>query len=248
MFPGRHVAAIVLLIAIIAPVLVTVAARAAEYEDIYYPPARYGPEQPLSEIIDRAGLTLDPDRRIPSPRVEIVKSSYQLRLFSGDSLLKTYRIQLGRNAHGAKSRRYDGRTPVGSYHVCSHNKWSKYYMSLQLDYPNEADIAGALKARRINARQAESLRAALASGRCPSGRTRLGGEVFIHGQHPKMTREVLRHKRRPGSRSDLQPGDIDPAMLKVLSNWTAGCIALSNVDIRELYRYLPDGTPVEIRE
>jgi murein L,D-transpeptidase YafK len=193
-------------------------------------------------------VALDQDQRLVNPRVEIEKSTYELRLYSGDSLLKTYRIQLGRNAHGAKTRRYDGRTPTGSYRICSHNKWSRYYLSLQLDYPNEADIARALKEKRITARRAESLRAALTVGRCPAGRTPIGGEVFIHGQHPGMTREVLHHKRSPRSRSDLQPGDIDPSTLKVLSNWTAGCIAMTNPDIRELYRYLPDGTPVEVRE
>jgi murein L,D-transpeptidase YafK len=221
----------------------------AEYEDITYPPARFGPEKPLSQIITESGLALDPDQRIPDPRVMIEKSTYQLRLYSGDSLLKTYRIQLGRNAHGAKTRRYDGRTPVGSYRICSHNKWSRYYMSLQIDYPNEADIARAVKEKRITERQADALRASIAAGKCPSGRTRLGGEVFIHGQHKKVTREILHSRRKyPPSRPDLQPGDLDPGHMKTFYNWTLGCIALANPDIRELYRYLPDGTPVEIRE
>jgi murein L,D-transpeptidase YafK len=221
----------------------------AEYDDIVYPPARYGPERPLQQVMEDAGLTLDPDQHILAPRVEIEKSTYQLRLFSGDSLLKTYRIQLGKNARGAKTRRYDGRTPVGRYKICAHNKWSKYYLSLQLDYPNEADIARALKEKRIKQGQAESLRAARAAGNCPSGRTRLGGEIFIHGQLPRVTREILRCRRKaPPSRPDLQPGDLDPGRMKNFYNWTLGCIGMANPDIRELYRFLPDGTPVEIRE
>jgi murein L,D-transpeptidase YafK len=240
----RGLAVLVLLLSFL-----TAGTALAEYEDIAYPPARYGPEMPLQEIIQAAGLTLDPDQHIPSPRVEIDKSTYQLRLFSADSLLKTYRIQLGKNAHGAKTRRYDGRTPVGSYRICAHNKWSRYYLSLQLDYPNEADIARALKEKRITQGQAASLQAARAAGGCPGGRTRLGGEVFIHGQLPRITREVLHSKRKhPPSRPDLQPGDLDPGWMREFYNWTLGCIALANPDIRELYRYLPDGTPVEIRE
>lgn len=222
---------------------------AAEYEVIHYPPDRYGPEVPLAQIIEARGLATDSLGHLSGARVEIEKSTYELRLFAGDSLLKTYRIQLGRNAHGAKTRRYDGRTPVGSYKICAHNKWSRYYRSLQIDYPNEKDIAAALEEKRIGAAQAASLREALAAGDCPSGRTRLGGEIFIHGQHKRFTQEVLRSKRKhPPSRPDLEPGDIDPAWLREFSNWTLGCIALTNVDIRELYRFLPDGAPVEIRE
>ena len=29
-------------------------------------------------------------------------------------------------------------------------------------------------------------------------------------------------------------------------NWTLGCVAMSNADIRELYRFVADGTVVEI--
>ncbi|MBL6750871.1 MAG: L,D-transpeptidase family protein [Nevskia sp.] len=32
-----------------------------------------------------------------------------------------------------------------------------------------------------------------------------------------------------------------------LSDWTAGCIALTNPEMDELYRIVPDGTPIEIR-
>ena len=229
--------------------LLTAGTALAVYDDIVYPSARYGPEKPLQQIVEEARLTLDPDQRILDPRVEIEKSTYQLRLFSGDSLLKTYRVQLGKYARGTKTRRYDGRTPVGSYRICAHNKWSRYYLSLQLDYPNEADIARALKEKRIKQGQAESLRAARAAGKCPGGRTRLGGEVFIHGQLPRVTREVLHSKRKaPPSRPDLQPGDLDPGRMKDFYNWTLGCIGMANPDIRELFRFLPDGTPVEIRE
>lgn len=51
-----------------------------------------------------------------------------------------------------------------------------------------------------------------------------GGDIFIHGQ--------------PNSLPDLVtlPGD-----------WTAGCIAISNNEIRELWRITPNGTTVEIR-
>lgn len=51
-----------------------------------------------------------------------------------------------------------------------------------------------------------------------------GGDIFIHGQ--------------PNSLSDR---------LKIRGDWTAGCIALSNAEIRELWAAAPMGTEVEIR-
>jgi murein L,D-transpeptidase YafK len=50
-----------------------------------------------------------------------------------------------------------------------------------------------------------------------------GGEIFIHGQPNWL----------PAGRL---PGD-----------WTDGCIALSNAEIEELWRLVPDGTAIEIR-
>ncbi|GMN03156.1 murein L,D-transpeptidase family protein [Erythrobacter sp. MTPC3] len=50
-----------------------------------------------------------------------------------------------------------------------------------------------------------------------------GGDIFIHGQPT-------------GYRGPPLPGD-----------WTDGCIALTNAEIEELWRIVPDGTPIEIR-
>ena len=58
---------------------------------------------------------------------------------------------------------------------------------------------------------------ARAQGRSP------GGDIFLHGQPNAM----------PFGR---MPGD-----------WTDGCIALSNDEIEELWRIVPDGTVIEIR-
>jgi murein L,D-transpeptidase YafK len=31
------------------------------------------------------------------------------------------------------------------------------------------------------------------------------------------------------------------------SDWTAGCIAVADFEIEEIYRAVPDGTPIELR-
>jgi murein L,D-transpeptidase YafK len=50
-----------------------------------------------------------------------------------------------------------------------------------------------------------------------------GGDIFIHGQ----------------------PNGY--AGLPIVGDWTDGCIALSNAEMEELWRLVPDGTPIEIR-
>jgi murein L,D-transpeptidase YafK len=51
-----------------------------------------------------------------------------------------------------------------------------------------------------------------------------GGDIFIHGQPNSLPDGVL-----------------------VKGDWTAGCIALSNLEMREIWTATPTGTPVEIR-
>ena len=58
---------------------------------------------------------------------------------------------------------------------------------------------------------------AAAMGRNP------GGDIFIHGQ----------------------PNDLAGARIE--GDWTAGCIALSDAEIDELWQRVPDGTPIEIQ-
>lgn len=70
----------------------------------------------------------------------------------------------------------------------------------------------------INYPQAEDIARARAAGHSP------GGDIFIHGQ----------------------PNAV-PDALEIPGDWTAGCIAVSNAEIRELWRITPNGTSVEIR-
>ncbi len=54
-----------------------------------------------------------------------------------------------------------------------------------------------------------------------------GGDIFIHGQ-PNMLPAADTGARLPG-------------------DWTDGCIAVSNAEMEELWRAVPDGTLIEIR-
>ena len=215
---------------------------------IYYDKSLYGPDRTLDEILANLGIKIK-EGYIPGARIEVVKSAYRLLLYSDERLLKTYRIQLGTNPRGPKVAVNDGKTPEGVYRICSHVTWpagEKYYKGLLINYPNEEDISRGLKDRLITNAEARTLRADLAAGECHSLLTRLGGDILIHGQHPKVTEMLSQEQGRSAPPKGLEPGDIDPASMDTWYNWTLGCIGMANPDIRELYRYVPDGTPVNI--
>lgn len=114
-------------------------------------------------------------------------------------------IHLGFNPVGAKSREGDGRTPEGEYFISTKSASAKYLLSLGLSYPNPSDARRALDAGIIDIGDYE--RIAVNPAR-PPWDTGLGGYIMIHGF---------------------------PASGAPDGDWTAGCIALENRDMRALY-------------
>jgi murein L,D-transpeptidase YafK len=92
-------------------------------------------------------------------RVVIHKEKREMLLLRGESVVRSYRVSLGREPAGHKRREGDGRTPEGRYTIDRRNPKSAYHLSLHISYPNEAD--------RERAR---------AAGVDP------GGDIMIHGQ------------------------------------------------------------------
>lgn len=152
---------------------------------------------------------------VPSPRLVVRKARRELLLYSGDTLLKTYRVGLGANPVPPKERQGDRATPEGRYVVCRKNPRSQFLLSLGLSYPNASDAERGLRAGLVTRAQHRRILEAARAGTCPPWDTPLGGEIFVHGR---------------GSGSD----------------WTLGCVALDDDDVRELYPRIPVGTPVVI--
>ena len=150
-----------------------------------------------------------------NPGIVVVKSKRLLRLYSNDSLVKTYRVALGLSPVENKERAGDRRTPEGEFYISVKNLRSQFYLSLGLSYPNREHAERGLRDGLITRSQYNRIIAALARKRTPPQNTRLGGEIFIHGN---------------GSKND----------------WTWGCVALDDRDIRELFDAVPVGTPVFI--
>lgn len=139
----------------------------------------------------------------PIDKVLVVKSERKLHLLSRGKPLKSYRISLGKQAHGPKQREGDSRTPEGLYWIDWRKTSDKYQLSMHISYPNARDLAKAHD-----------------QGVEP------GGMIMIHGtpldeEYPEWFFHTL--------------------------DWTEGCIAMQNRDMREVWELVKDGTLIEIR-
>jgi murein L,D-transpeptidase YafK len=93
--------------------------------------------------------------------VVVQKADRKMYLFHNNKVLKVYPIELGTAPVGPKQFEGDGKTPEGLYYIGYRNGHSQFHLSLQITYPNAADVAYAK-----------------ANGKKP------GGDIFIHGQSP----------------------------------------------------------------
>ncbi len=91
-------------------------------------------------------------------RVLVIKKERTLELLDRGKVIKTYKVALGGDPVGVKTRQGDHKTPEGVYVLDSRNAHSQFYKSIHISYPNAQDRAAARK-----------------SGVSP------GGDVFVHG-------------------------------------------------------------------
>jgi murein L,D-transpeptidase YafK len=98
-------------------------------------------------IISITGLAVYyfyPEKKLPEnaqiDKILVNESKRQLLVYSNGTLLKTYRISLGRNPIGAKEFQGDNKTPEGLYFINDKNPYSGYHKNLGISYPNTHDI------------------------------------------------------------------------------------------------------------
>jgi murein L,D-transpeptidase YafK len=154
-------------------------------------------------------------------RITVAKRSRQLSLLSGPVMVRTYPIALGRNSEADKSVEGDEATPLGEFYICAKNPRSRYFLSLCISYPNAEDAERGLAAALISAGEHAQILDAVNARRMPPQKTRLGGEIYIHGH----------------GHSDGNGGE---------PRGTRGCIALNDADMQDLYDRVSIGTPVII--
>ncbi len=100
--------------------------------------------------------------------VVVNKSARTLQLLRNGQILRSYKVALGLRPEGHKQFEGDFRTPEGKYLLTRRNPNSDYFLSIQVSYPNDQDVA---RARRQGLRP--------------------GGAIMIHGQPntPKKPRD-----------------------------------------------------------
>lgn len=114
-------------------------------------------------------------------RIVVRKAQRRLELFEGEKLIKTYGIALGPCPLGSKEVEGDGRTPEGEFWVVVKNPKSKFHLSLGLNYPSNKDARRGHENALITESEYGSIIEANAAKTNPPQKTRLGGEIYIHG-------------------------------------------------------------------
>lgn len=116
-----------------------------------------------------------------SPKIVILKSERLLYLYDSDTLCAKINIALGFTPEGHKQKEGDGKTPEGTYYICTRNDSSRFYLSLGLSYPNIEDAEKGLNEGLIPQSEYEEIKEAIEEGARPPWSTALGGEIMIHG-------------------------------------------------------------------
>ena len=82
----------------------------------------------------------------PVDAILIEKSARKMSLWRQGEAVGTYRVALGFEPVGPKTRRGDGRTPEGHYVIDSRNPNSAFHLALHISYPNATDRKRAAQA------------------------------------------------------------------------------------------------------
>jgi murein L,D-transpeptidase YafK len=118
---------------------------------------------------------------LAEPSIIIRKAARKLEIFDGKKLVKTYTMVLGFSTKGDKEIEGDGRTPEGEFYVFTKNPESRFHLSLGISYPSKDDAKRGLKAGLITKEEYDEIVKAIDSGGMPTQKTKLGGEIYIHG-------------------------------------------------------------------
>ena len=118
---------------------------------------------------------------LDDPKIVINKKKHILYLFSAETLMRIYPVNLGPDPLNDKIQEGDGRTPEGQFFVCTKNSKSKYYKALGISYPSKEDALRGLKMGFITKKEYDAIVYAIDHGKRPPWFTKLGGAVCIHG-------------------------------------------------------------------
>jgi murein L,D-transpeptidase YafK len=106
-----------------------------------------------------AGIARPASESAPhADRVLVLKKKRILQLLYQGKAIKTYKVALGGDPIGPKTRQGDHKTPEGMYVLNFRNPHSQFYKAIHISYPNSHDRAQS-RQRGVS----------------------IGGDVFVHG-------------------------------------------------------------------
>lgn len=132
-------------------------------------------------------------------------------------------ISVGRGGVSELHWRGDNSTPKGEYRVTAINNPSRYGIFIALNYPTLRHADMALAKGKLKPRQRAAIEKAELAGQQPPITTPLGGNIGIHGLGNSS---LVVHQQ---------------------TNWTRGCVALTNEQIGALEHFVTVGSRVVIR-
>lgn len=157
-------------------VLMALLASILPYESQSMAPKRNW-DQAIDHAVQRYGLRTEPELKkffqkanvsYPPKDIAILafKKEKQLELWAKDlqnhwHYIRTYPLTASSGRLGPKLREHDRQIPEGVYRLTMFNPYSQMHLSMQINYPNQFDKLHALR----------------------DGRTKLGGDIFLHGKN-----------------------------------------------------------------
>ncbi len=174
-------------------------------------------------VVSLYGLGLSAQELAPTlynvDEVRVFKSKHRMQMLYQGKVQRTYKVMLGRGGMDPKRMEGDNLVPEGSYILDYRNPESKYYRSIHITYPNASDIE---RARREGVKP--------------------GGDIFIHGMPNNIAEieDVLR---------DLGLDGIDQETVEIMFpriDWTAGCVAIKNYEMEEIWQNVKEPTPITL--
>jgi len=155
--------------------------------------------------------------------IRVSKSEQTLHVYRGRDLIFDWPTDLGYNFFADKVKRGSAaepdhwRTPEGEFFVVAKNPQSQFHRAFVLNYPNARNAERGLEEGLISEAEYDAITTAEAQFRVPPMSTALGGFIEIHGDGTGIR-----------------------------SNWTQGCIAITNTQVNTLWDMIQVGTPVLI--
>lgn len=159
------------------------------------------------------------------PWILVDTEELTLTVFSAENrvLARFQDISIGSGGTAKIHRRGDETTPLGIFHIAWIDRRSRFGTFYGFDYPSERVARSAYAEGIVSRVDLDAIVEARRNHRLPPQNTPLGGRLGIHGV-----------------------GGGDPGIHEAL-NWTDGCVALTNQQIRRLSRWMHIGTEVVIR-